>query len=135
MNNRTDSGIHFDRSTAQLPVAVKLDIEKNGGRFVFDLLIPLTIKRTLNTADMDACRHYLGRRFDEHCSQLLVRGVFDSDVFQKAMTYLLKRDAVEFLYNEFTLHQNRLGNQTWQTPREMQPSLGPSPDEDERMTQ
>lgn len=131
MRNRNDAGnVHFDQTTSEYPIRVYLDTVIHGTRYKLELLIPLKIHETLNSADYDAAKALMIHQYDKHLGTLILQGLFGSRL-TFGIEQLLKVDVCEFLYNEFTLHQHRLGNDVWATPRTMQ-DVGPAPEEDKK---
>ena len=133
MKNRTEEGrIHFDSSTAEMHQPKKIDFVIRGKTYAVNMLIPLTILKKLASADFEACALLLSQRFDLHAISLLRRGL-SGEHFNRAIEKLLRIDACEFLYNEFTMLQHRLGNEVWQISPHMQ-DLFQAPEKDEVKT-
>jgi hypothetical protein len=131
MKNRTNSGMHFDESTAQRPVEVRFCYLWGGRAFRVVLLIPERIKSLLDDGDFETVYNSLPQWHSEHFGQAISAGVMNLDLILSKMQEILTVRAVEFLYNRFIVIQAKLGNEAWQVPPTMS-RIGPAPETDER---
>lgn len=131
MKNRTNSGMHYDSSTAERPLDIRFNYLWGGRTFQVILLIPERIKSLLDASDFQSVYEALPQWHSEHFGQAITAGVLNLDLIVEKMQPILTARAVEYLYNRFIAMQAKLGNEAWQVPPTMS-RIGPAPETDER---
>jgi hypothetical protein len=135
MKNWTEDGtIHYNAATDRSYTIVNLCFEHLGRRRKFPLLIPQEMRPAFKGEHFDQAIITAKKTLDDQALRCMFNGDFNPDSIAAVSEPLALVAMLQQLYNEFHLHQARVGNDVWATPKLMD-DVGPPPEDDAKYFQ
>ena len=132
MKNWNDAGtVHYNAETNQRYCERQIRFSYRLVMREFNLAIPMTMIDALKQEHFDQAIIVAKRTIDRVALMMMKGGDFRHDHITDCCNRLAFVAMCEHLYNEFHLHQHKVGDAVWATPERMQ-DVGQRPEEDSK---